>query len=233
MPWNPDLGAVQVGAVIEVQGAPHPVHAPPVPRRPGVITLPGNGIRLVGPPVRGDSAGHGAGDLVPGGHPVLVRVPAVCQVRSIVNARPARPRRAAAQTGSSKPRRCPRSRHPDRSAADRWRPVAEVMPVPTAWLGSAGSGACKSSIATVGIVRTAQQRVDPACCWLGTRPEADPAADPLLGIGEVEIPALVPQRVVLRRVEASSACRAAMALADQRHPAMPSRSVSRTCSQWR
>ena len=61
---NPDVHAVQMGAVVEVQRAPDPVHAPPVAHTPGVIALAGNRVDAVADVVDGDRARDRARDLV-------------------------------------------------------------------------------------------------------------------------------------------------------------------------
>jgi hypothetical protein len=43
--WRPNFDAVQMGAIIEVEGSPDPVGAPPVARSPGVVALTGRADR--------------------------------------------------------------------------------------------------------------------------------------------------------------------------------------------
>src|ERR1700742_2581713 len=68
-----DTHRVQVCPVVKMQRAPDPVHRPPVPDAPGVIALPGYRVDRVATTVDGDGSCYGAGYLVPGGDPVLIR----------------------------------------------------------------------------------------------------------------------------------------------------------------
>jgi hypothetical protein len=45
-------------------------------------------------------------------------------------------------------------------------------------------------------VGAAEQGVDPGVSLVGNQPEPQPAAHVLAGIGEVEVPALAPQRLI-------------------------------------
>src|SRR5271156_5734224 len=58
---------VQVRPVVEMQRAPDPVHAPPVPHSPGVIALPGYRVERIASAVDGNGSCYSAGYLVPGG----------------------------------------------------------------------------------------------------------------------------------------------------------------------
>src|ERR1700722_5474922 len=68
-----DTHRVQVRPVVEMQRAPDPVHGPPVPHAPGVVALPRRRIEGIAAAVDGDGSCYGAGYLVPGGDPVLIR----------------------------------------------------------------------------------------------------------------------------------------------------------------
>src|SRR3984957_713588 len=68
-----DTHRVQVRPVVEMQRAPDPVHGPPVPHSPGVVALPRRRVEGIAAAVDGDRSRYGAGYLVPGGDPVLIR----------------------------------------------------------------------------------------------------------------------------------------------------------------
>src|SRR5207248_7787879 len=59
---------VGMRAVFEMQGAPHPVDRPPVPRTPRMVALTHTG-KLDPLVIHADAAGDPAGDLVAGGLP--------------------------------------------------------------------------------------------------------------------------------------------------------------------
>src|ERR1700733_11096816 len=67
-----DTHRVQVRPVVEMQRAPDPVHAPPVPHSPGVVALPGYRVHGIATAVDGDGSCYGAGYLVAGGDPILI-----------------------------------------------------------------------------------------------------------------------------------------------------------------
>src|ERR1700735_5383533 len=74
--WNArylDTHRVQVCPVVEMQRAPDPVHGPPAPHSPGVVALPRRRVEGIAAAVDGDGPCYGAGYLVPGGDPVLIR----------------------------------------------------------------------------------------------------------------------------------------------------------------
>ena len=82
--------------------------------------------------------------------------------------------------------------------------------------GSSGSAASKSMIATVGMSGPHSSALIHAVrCWV--QPQPYPAADTLTRVGEVEVPALVPQRFVGRGMRAP-----------RRRPAGVSGSAART-----
>src|SRR5882757_6625400 len=64
---------VQVRPVVEMQRTPDPVHAPPLPHSPGVIALPGYRVEGIATAVDRNGSRYGAGYLVPGGQPILIR----------------------------------------------------------------------------------------------------------------------------------------------------------------
>ena len=66
---------MQIGAVIEVQRTPHPVHAPPVPHAVRVVALTGDRPDVIASAVDRDRSGYRTGDFVTGGDPVGIRHP--------------------------------------------------------------------------------------------------------------------------------------------------------------
>ena len=64
---------MQMGAVVEVQRTPDPIHAPPVPHAVGVVALARHRLEPVGAAVDGDRPADAARDFVAGGDPVGVR----------------------------------------------------------------------------------------------------------------------------------------------------------------
>ena len=188
-----------MGAVIKMQRTPHPVHAPPVPHAVRVVALSRDRPDLVAAPVDRDGSGYRTGDFVAGGDPVGVRHPG--SGPGEIHAEPNRPARLTAQ-------RC-------RGIVVDLRVSGDLDPVGL----QRNRGAVPQFDAVPGhhsgIVRqwgleiqqchrwhagSAHQRVDPGEVLVGNKPQPDPSADPLLGVGEVPVPALVPQRLVTGRV---------------------------------
>ena len=187
---------VEVRAVVEVQCAPHPLHAPPVPRRPGVVALAGDVAERVRPAVGGHRARHGAWDLVARREPVLVGRSHGGPGQVHRRPRPAaRARRAAAPPDRRRPARA-RAAPPGRSAAVPTASSTRSTSSVRTRVCSSGSGASKSSTAMVGMSGPHSSALIQAWPWLGIRPSRIHPPTSCRGVGEVEVPALAPQRLV-------------------------------------
>ena len=181
-----------MGAVVEVQCAPHPVHTPPIPHAVRVVTLARGGVDGIAPAVDGDRSRYGAGDFVAGRDPVCVR--RAGSGPDQIHRQLSRPAGLVVQQSGRVVVRAgvPGYLDPVLRQRDR-RGVAHHDAVTAHVVGIRGCRRVEIQQRHGRDIGSADQGVDPGGLLVGHQAQPDPPADPLLLVGEVPVPTLVPQ----------------------------------------